>query len=195
MPDIKLVVGLGNPGEKYINTRHNFGFKAVDRVISLEDLAWKNWNDMASISFYVRNGNKILFAKPMTFMNNSGFAVSALLNYYKILPSQMFVLYDDFSIAAGEFRLRINGSSGGHNGIDSIITQTGTNQFARMKLGIGPLKCCTDTASFVLSDFSEDDKSKIEDVLNSVKNMIDAVIDLGFEKAVSKIVSKKENVK
>ncbi|MBQ3943186.1 MAG: aminoacyl-tRNA hydrolase, partial [Elusimicrobia bacterium] len=131
---IKFVVGLGNPGEKYSNTRHNFGFKAVDKIADQENLSWKNWNDMASITFYKRNGENILIAKPMTFMNNSGFPVVALLKYYKILPQEMLVLYDDYSIPIGEYKFRATGSSGGHNGVNSIITQTGTNAFPRMKL-------------------------------------------------------------
>lgn len=192
MSDIKLIIGLGNPGEKYTNTRHNFGFKAVDKIISLEDLAWKNWNDMASITFYTKTQRKILFAKPMTFMNNSGFVVSALLKYYKIMPSEMLVLYDDFSISVGEFRFRANGSAGGHNGINSIITQTATNSFPRMKLGIGPLGKYSNTADFVLSNFTDSDKDQIENILNSIKDIVDTIIDLGFDKAISKIALKKE---
>lgn len=191
MSDIKFIIGLGNPGEKYINTRHNFGFKAVDKIISLEGLAWKNWNDMASIAFYNRNQEKILFAKPMTFMNNSGFAVSALLKYYKIAPEEMLVIYDDFSIPAGEFRFRSNGSAGGHNGINSIITQTATKNFPRMKLGIGPLGNFSNTADFVLNNFTDSEKDKIENILNLIKDYIDLIIDFGFDKGISKIVLKK----
>ncbi|MFA7073914.1 MAG: aminoacyl-tRNA hydrolase [Endomicrobiaceae bacterium] len=192
MSDIKFIIGLGNPGEKYINTRHNFGFKAVDKIISIENLAWKNWNDMASIVFYTRNQKKILFAKPMTFMNNSGFAAGALLKYYKIAPEEMLVLYDDFSIPAGEFRFRSNGSAGGHNGINSIITQTNTKNFPRIKLGIGPLVNCSNTADFVLNTFTASEKDKIENILNLIKDYIDLIIDLGFDKAISKIALKKD---
>ena len=106
--DIKFVVGLGNPGQDYIDTRHNFGFKFLDKFAQEEILSWKNWSDMASITFYTRNDNKILFAKPITYMNNSGFAVAALLKYYKIKPEQMLVIYDDFSIPVGEFKFRAN---------------------------------------------------------------------------------------
>ena len=104
---IKFVVGLGNPGEKYSNTRHNFGFKVVDKIVEQANLSWKNWNDMASIVFYRRNTNNILIAKPMTFMNNSGFPVVAILKYYKILPQEMLVLYDDYSIPIGKYKFKI----------------------------------------------------------------------------------------
>ncbi len=187
MPEIKFITGLGNPGDKYLNTRHNFGFKTVDRFAESEQLSWKNWNDMASVVLYNINGKKILMAKPQTFMNNSGFPVKALLQYYKIKPEEMLVVYDDFSIPVGEFRFRANGSAGGHNGISSIIEQTGTENFPRMKLGIGPLPKFAKTPDFVLSNFNDDDKQKVEIVLKDIKNIFNLIIENGFDKAVSKI--------
>lgn len=192
MPEIKFITGLGNPGDKYLNTRHNFGFKAVDRFAESEQLVWKNWNDMASVVFHERNSRKILLAKPQTFMNNSGFPIKALLQYYKIKSEEMLVVYDDFAISAGEFRFRANGSAGGHNGISSIIEQTGTENFPRLKLGIGPLPKFAKTPDFVLSNFNDDDKQKIEIILKSVKNMFDLIIDDGFDKAVSKLSGGKQ---
>ena len=189
--DIKFVVGLGNPGEKYSNTRHNFGFKAVDKIAEQGNLSWKNWNDMASITFYRRNDNNILIAKPMTFMNNSGFPVTGILKYYKILPQEMLVLYDDYSIPTGEYKFRATGSSGGHNGVNSIITQTGTTTFPRMKLGMGPLPKYAKIVDFVLSNFNSQDNEKVDSVLNQIKDIIDTIIDLGFDKAISKIAQKK----
>ena len=190
--DIKFVVGLGNPGEKYSNTRHNFGFKAVDKIVEQENLSWKNWNDMASITFYKRNGENILIAKPMTFMNNSGFPVVALLKYYKILPQEMLVLYDDYSIPVGEYKFRATGSSGGHNGVNSIITQTGTTSFPRMKLGMGPLLKYAKIVDFVLSRFNEEDTEKMDFVLDKIKDIVDTIIDLGFDKAISRIDQNKK---
>jgi PTH1 family peptidyl-tRNA hydrolase len=190
--DIKFVVGLGNPGKEYSNTRHNFGFRAVDKIAEQENLSWKNWNDMASITFYKRNDKNILIAKPMTFMNNSGFPVVGLLKYYKILPQEMFVLYDDYSIPAGEYKFRATGSSGGHNGVNSIITQTGTTAFPRMKLGMGPLPKYAKIVDFVLSKFNDEDTEKINSVLNNIKDIVDTVIDLGFDKAISRIAQNKK---
>lgn len=190
---IKFVVGLGNPGDKYSNTRHNFGFKAVDKIAENENLSWKNWNDMASITFYRRNENNILIAKPMTFMNNSGFPISALLKYYKIVPEEMLVLYDDYTIPIGEYKFRATGSSGGHNGVNSIITQTGTTVFPRMKLGMGPLPKFAKIIDFVLTNFNNEDKEKVDNVLSQIKNIVDTIIDLGFDKAISKIANNKKN--
>ena len=190
--NIKFVVGLGNPGEKYSNTRHNFGFRAVDKVAEQENLSWKNWNDMASITFYRRNDNNILLVKPMTFMNNSGFPITGLLKYYKIVPQEMLVLYDDYSIPTGEYKFRATGSSGGHNGVNSIITQTGTTSFPRMKLGMGPLPKYAKIVDFVLSNFNSEDNKKVEDVLDKIKDIVDTIIDLGFDKAISKIAQNKK---
>ena len=187
--ELKFVVGLGNPGQDYIDTRHNFGFKFLDKFAENENLSWKNWSDMASITFYIRNDSKVLFAKPITYMNNSGFAVAALLKYYKIKPEQMLVIYDDFSIPVGEFKFRANGSSGGHNGIGSIIKQTSTQNFPRLKLGIGPLPKYIKMPDFVLSRFNNEDKSKVDFILNQSKTVIDSIIDFGFDKAISKITA------
>lgn len=192
--ELKFVVGLGNPGLDYIDTRHNFGFKFLDNFAQNENLSWKNWSDMASITFYQRNDNKILLAKPMTYMNNSGFAVAALLKYYKIKPQQMLVAYDDFSIPVGQFKFRANGSSGGHNGIGSIIKQTSAENFPRIKLGIGPLPKYIKMPDFVLSKFSGEDKEKIDFILNKSKLIIDSIIDFGFDKAISKITSELKNI-
>ena len=192
--DLKFVVGLGNPGNDYIDTRHNFGFKFLDKFAQTENLSWKNWSDMASITFYQRNDNKILLAKPVTYMNNSGFAVSALLKYYKIKPEQMLVAYDDFSIPVGQFKFRANGSSGGHNGIGSIIKQTSSENFPRIKLGIGPLPKYIKMPDFVLSKFNDEDKEKIDFILNKSKFIIDNIIDFGFDKAISKITSELKNI-
>ena len=190
--DIRFVVGLGNPGEKYSNTRHNFGFRAVDKIAEQENLSWKNWNDMASITFYKRNDNNVLMAKPMTFMNNSGFPIVALLKYYKITPQEMLVLYDDYSIPTGEYKFRATGSSGGHNGVNSIITQTRTTSFPRMKLGMGPLPKYAKIVDFVLSNFNSEDSGKINNVLDKIKDIVDTIIDLGFDKAISRIAQNKK---
>ncbi len=186
---IRFIVGLGNPGEKYSNTRHNYGFRAVDTFAYEKNLSWKNWNDMASITLYRKNGDNILIAKPMTFMNNSGFPVVSLIKYYKIQPSEILLLHDDYSIPAGEYRFRANGSSGGHNGVNSVITQTGTNAFARMKLGMGPLPPHAKIIDFVLTNFNKDDTEKIGTVLKKIPDILDMILEYGFDKAISKISS------
>jgi len=184
---IKLIAGLGNPDIKYLNTRHNFGFKALDSVANKQGYQWKNWKDMASVVFYNRKDKKILLIKPMTYMNNSGYPLRAVADFYKIKPSEILVVYDDFSIPLGSLKFRLNGSSGGHNGIKSVIENLGSDKFPRIKLGIGPLPKYANMPDFVLNKFSNEDMPKVEKVLTSIIDIIDTIIDLGFEKAVSKI--------
>ncbi|AKL98593.1 aminoacyl-tRNA hydrolase [Endomicrobium proavitum] len=189
---IKLFVGLGNPENKYDNTRHNFGFMVLNEIAKNKAVEFKNWNDMADISFLEHKGSKIFLLKPRTFMNNSGVAVSAFAKYYKIKPEEIFVFYDDFSIPLGEFRLRLTGSAGGHNGADSLITHLNSQNFPRMKLGIGPIpKVYNDTADFVLSKFHGEDKEKIDAVKQNAIELFDALNELGLEKAISKLSGKK----
>ena len=184
---IKLIAGLGNPDIKYLNTRHNFGFKALDAVADKQDGQWKNWKDMASVVFYNRENKKVLLVKPMTYMNNSGYPLRAVADFYKIKPSEILVIYDDFSIPLGSLKFRLNGSSGGHNGIKSIIENLGNDKFPRIKLGIGPLPKYVNMPDFVLSKFSNEDMLKVDNILTSIIDIINMIIDFGFEKAVSKI--------
>jgi len=184
---IKLFVGLGNPGNKYENTRHNFGFIVLDEIAKNMAVEFKNWNDVADISFLDAQGGKIALLKPQSFMNNSGIAVSEFAKYYKIAPEEVFVFYDDFSIPLGEFRVRLSGSAGGHNGVDSIITHLNSQNFPRMKLGIGPLPEFFDTADFVLSKFKSEDKEKIDSSKKKAAELFNAINSDGLEKAISKI--------
>ncbi|MDR2192250.1 MAG: aminoacyl-tRNA hydrolase [Endomicrobium sp.] len=188
---IKLFAGLGNPGKEYENTRHNFGFIALNAIAEAKRLEFKNWNNVADISFCGVNsengGGKIFLFKPLTFMNLSGTPLAAFMNYYKILPEEIAVLYDDFSIPLGEFRLRMSGSDGGHNGIKSIIRSLNTQNFARMKLGIGKVSEFMKTSDYVLSKFRQEDKEKIELIKQKSIEFFDAVIEYGLEKAVSTI--------
>jgi PTH1 family peptidyl-tRNA hydrolase len=182
---IKLFVGLGNPGDKYKNTRHNLGFMALDAIAEAKRLEFKNRDNMADISFYESDGGKIILVKPMTFMNLSGVPVSSIARYYKIKPEEVFVFYDDFSVPLGEYRVRLSGSSGGHNGISSLITHLNTDKFARMKLGIGPLPQFIKMPDFVLSRFHEEDKEKINAVCEKAVKFFDEIIKNGVEKAIS----------
>jgi PTH1 family peptidyl-tRNA hydrolase len=186
---IKLFAGLGNPGKEYENTRHNFGFKALDAIAEAKRLEFKSWNNMADISFYSLNGEKIHLLKPGTFMNLSGLPLSAFMRYYKISPEEIFVFYDDFSIPLGDFRIRMSGSDGGHNGIKSIIQNLSAQNFARMKLGIGPLPKFMKTADFVLSKFRDEDEEQIKLMRQKAVEFFDMVNEAGLEKAASKITT------
>lgn len=157
---MKLVVGLGNPGEKYAYTRHNVGFRILD-ALNLDFVHEKKFSSMVA-----REG-EVLYTKPDTFMNNSGQAVRALVDYYKISPNDVVVVYDDKDIPFGTVRLRSIGSAGGHNGMRSIIGHLGTNDFARVRIGVNAESPITDTADFVLARFSAAEEKLLPKIVDA----------------------------
>lgn len=149
---ISLLLGLGNPGDKYRETRHNLGFKVIQSILNTENLKLSDggWFDSAEL---VTEKAKIILALPKTYMNLSGLAVTALLQRYNLEPSQMLVVVDDCYLPLGEVRIRKAGSGGGHNGLASIITELDSEDFPRLRLGISPVPENIDLADFVLEKF------------------------------------------
>ena len=192
MPEIKLIVGLGNPGNKYVKTRHNAGFNVLD--ILAGDNGWKNWRDTSHISVRTSVG-KIILAKPALFMNNSGDAVRALLDYHGISPDEMIVISDDFSLELGLLRFRLKGSSGGHNGLESIINHTGTSSFPRLRIGIGQVPPFIDPADFVLSQFMPEENAVMKETYIKAAAVIEDALSNGMETAVSKVPGLKKELK
>jgi PTH1 family peptidyl-tRNA hydrolase len=189
---IKLFVGLGNPGHKYKDTRHNLGFMALDCIALAKGLEFKDWDNIGDISFYEACGSKVWFLKPTTFMNLSGDAVSSFAKYYKIDPEEMVICYDDFYIPLGQYKIRMSGSAGGHNGIKSIIERLHTDKFPRIKFGIGPFPEFMDMANFVLSKFSKQDEDKIDSIKKlSVEIFDEIVASADVDKAASNLATKK----
>ena len=169
---MKLVVGLGNPGKQYETTKHNIGFMVIDAIAdSVSHTPWKE-EQRAEVCSITVDGEKVLLVKPQTFMNASGESVGPLMRYYKIDPSDVYCIYDDMDLPVGKLRIRPNGSSGGHNGIKSIIAETGTQEFDRIKIGIGrPQKGMT-VVNHVLGKFSEDDYATILLTLDKVETAL-----------------------
>ena len=152
---MKLITGLGNIGDKYCFTRHNAGFMLVDKIALDNNLSFKTESKLKCMLTRMRyNGEDILLIKPTTFMNLSGEAVSAVINYYKIDIKDIIIIYDDIALDLGRIRLRPNGSDGGHNGIKSIIKHLGTKDFNRLKIGIGPQPPIP-SENYVLQNFLE----------------------------------------
>lgn len=154
----KMIVGLGNPGDRYENTRHNMGFMTIDLLAQELGLSF-NWEKtfVVEIADTFVNGEKIFLVKPQTFMNESGRAVKPLMTYYNLDPSALTVIYDDMDSPVGRVRLRQKGSSGGQRGIKSIITHLGTEEFNRIKIGIGRPKNGMKVVNHVLSGFDDID--------------------------------------
>ena len=154
-----LIVGLGNPGRKYEESHHNAGFMALDDLAARLGTSVTRAKFEALTGGAVLAGKKVLLLKPQTFMNLSGTAVGAAVNFYKLQPQQVLVLYDDIALAPGKLRIRPSGSAGGHNGIKSIIGALGTQEFPRIRIGVGERRSGeADLADFVLSKFSPADR-------------------------------------
>lgn len=188
---IKLFVGLGNPGHKYKNTRHNLGFMVLDSIALAKGLEFKNWDNVADISFYEGSSiGRVWLLKPTTFMNLSGDAVSSFAKHYKISTEEIVICYDDFSIPLGGYKIRMSGSAGGHNGIKSIIERLHTDKFPRIKFGIGPLPKFMDMSDFVLSKFAKEDENKINLVKKFSVEIFDEINASNIDKAASKLADK-----
>jgi len=170
---MKLIVGLGNPGKEYTQTRHNIGFYILDNYLG--NVQWKEFKKSLVYESTINN-EKIIFCKPMTYMNNSGEAVSELVDYYKIDHNDVLIIQDDISIALGKYRIKYDSTDGGHNGIKSIIKHLGTNQFLRLKIGLAK-EFDEDTISYVLGKLSKKEKEDVDSKLEVYYDIINKFIN------------------
>jgi len=181
---MRLILGLGNPGKKYQNTRHNIGFAAIDFLFEewLKDEGFTAWHEdkkfQAEISEGNLNGEKIILAKPQTFMNNSGASTSVLVNFYKTKPENVVVIHDDLDIAFGEIKVQTDRSSAGHNGVKSIIERLGTQAFTRIRVGVAKTDRAKqgDSADYVLNKFGLVERLKLKVVKNKILEEIKKII-------------------
>jgi len=173
------VFGLGNPGRKYQRTRHNLGFMVVDHLSKRWGLEFKHYPE-----FYISKGKGIILVKPLSFINNSGVVVKEVLKEYQ---EDFLVVCDDFNLPLGRLRLRPKGGDGGHNGLASIIYYLQTEDFPRLRLGIGPPTC--DPVEFVLSDFTEEETPEVERMIEKAGDAINWVLSLGLDIAMTRVNS------
>ena len=164
---MKLIVGLGNPGREYRDTRHNVGFMVVDEVVRRHQLTWAMAPSQVPDAFVVKRfgAEPLLLAKPLTFMNRSGLAVTALSAYYRIPPDDILIVYDDVDLPFGKLRARPSGSAGTHNGMRSIVQSLGTTDVPRLRVGIGRGDRRRDLADVVLSTFEPAERDQLESVI------------------------------
>lgn len=187
-----IIAGLGNPTRQYEKTRHNVGFDTIDRIadeyhISLNDAKHKSICGSGIIA-----GQKVLLMKPQTYMNNSGEAIGAALHFYKLDPaSQLLVIFDDISLEPGSLRIRQKGSAGGHNGMKSIIAHAGTQEFARIKIGVGAKPEGWDLADHVLSRFPKEEREAVEDAMKDAVAAAEKIVAGDVEQAMN-IYNKKK---
>jgi PTH1 family peptidyl-tRNA hydrolase len=190
---LQLVVGLGNPGSKYAGTRHNVGFMALERLAAREGSAFRNQPRLHGLLAEVGQGERRLrLLMPQTYMNDSGRAIRAALDWFSLSADQLLVVVDDMDLPLGRLRLRQSGSAGGHNGLRSTISHLGTQDFPRLRIGIGapaenPADRKVRTVGHVLGRFSSAEQSTLDAVLAEVETGLDLIQRLGYERAGNRL--------
>lgn len=188
-----IIAGLGNPGKRYENTRHNVGFDAIDELVDRYRIPGSGVSHKAMVGKGIMEGQKVLLAKPLTYMNLSGEAIRGLVDYYKIDPeAELLVIYDDISLEPGNIRIRKKGSAGGHNGIKSIIAQLGTQNFQRIRIGVGEKPKNWDLADYVLGTFGKEDRPLVEEALGNAAEAAAMIIQGKIDEAMNRFNRTKE---
>lgn len=182
-----VIVGLGNPGEKYSQTRHNVGFMVINHLCRLHNIKLDQNKCQARIGDGDIEGKQVVLAKPTTFMNLSGQSVAQLCKRCRISSSQIIVIHDDVSLPVGKLRVRSQGSSGGHNGIQSIIACLGTKEWTRIRIGVGAPSKGIDMAEFVLSRFEDEEKAIIAQSIELAAITVATIISEGVSAAMNKL--------
>ena len=191
---MKVVIGLGNLGKKYEKTRHNIGFIAVDNLRKKMNISDEREKFQALVSEKNIDGEKVIFLKPQTFMNLSGNSVIEIVNFYKLDPKKdIIVIYDDMDLSFGDIRIREKGSSGGHNGIKSIISHIG-EEFIRIKCGIGAKE--KDAVEHVLGEFNQTEQKDLDEILEKINNCVIEMLSVqNLDRIMQKYNKKKEKLK
>ncbi|MDD6207159.1 MAG: aminoacyl-tRNA hydrolase [Clostridiales bacterium] len=182
---MKIIVGLGNPERRYEGTRHNIGFSAVTRLADDYGINWDIHKHKAVCGTGYIEGEKVLLAKPQTYMNLSGESVRELVDYYKVEPEDVLVIYDDISLDVGQLRIREKGSAGGHNGIKNIILHLGTDTFPRIKIGVGAKPAGWELADYVLARFPDKEEPVIREALERVSKAVEVICVDGIQSAMN----------
>jgi len=186
---MRLIVGLGNPGEKYQNTRHNLGFMVLDelarKMLPLSKTKWQE--DKKDNSQFIKIDSQLILVEPQTMMNASGFAVAKMANFYKVKPEDIWVVHDDVDLPLAKIKIRLGGAAAGHHGVESIIQQLGTDKFVRFRLGISHPGKSNDklVERYVLHNFDVHEKSKLKQMIKQTVGAIEVALDDGLEKAMN----------
>ncbi len=182
---MRLIVGLGNPGSKYVGTRHNIGFRALDLISSRWEIKLSEKRPKAILGIGSHLNEQVALVKPRTFMNNSGEALRYLTDRFGANPNDILVIYDEMALPVGKIRLRASGSDAGHNGIKSIISALGTDQFPRLRLGIGRPDQNLDQISHVIGKFSDSESPLITKTVATVVDLLDTMFSEGLDKTMN----------
>lgn len=190
-----IIVGLGNPGAEYRNTRHNVGFSTIEILADKHNISTDFLKHKAVCGKGIIDGNKVLLAMPQTYMNLSGESIRQLVDYYKIDPtSELIVIYDDIYLDPGQLRIRKNGSAGGHNGMKNIIQHLGTEDFTRIRIGVGKKPKEYDLKDYVLGHFSNEEKEKMEEAYINASEAVVTIMNNDVQAAMNKFNASKKKV-
>ena len=188
-----IIAGLGNPDKKYENTRHNIGFDFIDALGAKYNIPVKEKKHKALVGTGYIEGVKVLLVKPQTYMNLSGESLREVMDFYKIDPEEeMLIVFDDISLAPGNIRIRKKGSAGGHNGIKSIIAHTGTQNFTRIKIGVGEIPAGWDLADYVLGHFPEEDRKLVDEAVSDAVTAAVYIMQQDTDRAMNEFNAKKQ---
>lgn len=188
-----IIVGLGNPGDKYAATRHNIGFDAITRISDDYNIPLDFKKHKALCGKGYIEGKKVILAQPQTYMNLSGESVRELSDYYKAASDELVIIYDDISLDIGQLRIRGRGSAGGHNGIKSIIQHIGTQEFPRIKIGVGDKPKGWDLADYVLGRFPNGEEERVREALKEASAAVKIIVSEGLNAAMNQCNGKKTN--
>ncbi len=191
MTETYLIIGLGNPGREYRENRHNIGFMLIDRLAIRLNARMSRLQSKALIASARHDDAKIILAKPQTFMNLSGQAVQGLAHFYKVPLEKLMLVHDDLDLPFGTIRLRPGGGAGGQKGVKSTIQRLGTNDFPRLRLGIGRPPGRMDAAAYVLQDFAKGDEQILSETLDRAADAVFAFVEEGMDTAMNKYNEKK----
>ncbi len=180
-----VIIGLGNPGKKYEKTRHNVGFRVIDRLSKDWGVSVKKvqFQSLVGETFYA--GEKVVLIKPQTYMNESGRAVVELQRYYQVPPENLIVIYDDIDFEVGVLKVRKRGSAGSHNGMKSVIFQLQTDVFPRVRIGIGKQPSYMDLANYVLSGFTTKEEKTLDEVLKAACDAVETIVEKDVEQSMN----------
>jgi PTH1 family peptidyl-tRNA hydrolase len=181
-----MIVGLGNPGPRYDETRHNVGFRVIDVLAGRHRISVDKLKSGAQSGKGRIGSHDVVLVKPQTFMNLSGEAVQPLRAFYKVEVADLLVVYDDFALPLGKLRLRARGSGGGHNGLENIILLLGTDAMPRLRLGVGPVPPHMAWPDFVLSRFAPDDRKTVDEMIGRAAEACESFLDDGIDRAMTR---------
>ena len=196
-----VIAGLGNPGREYGNTRHNIGFRVIEQIAEKYQISMLERKHKAVIGKGYIDGQKVILVKPLTYMNLSGESVRSIADYYKIEPEDIIIAFDDIDLEVGQLRVRRKGSAGGHNGIKSIIQHLGTNEFPRVKVGVGAKPEGGDLVRHVLGRyhifrclkrFSREDEKAMDEVLDLAVEAVELIVTEGVDAAMNRYNAKRK---